>query len=592
MIFSSVQSFQRTLLAAWVVLTGPFAALTWGAGESRSPDTDVDRTIVLRVGALKVSQYGIDKNYRRVLKITEEQHRPPPTTAEVRQWFELFLAQRMVIAQAISIGYNERPEVGRMVDTMERYMLSQPEGPFYKTLYPEDRLPDERLASLYAHAGREVEVIALMFPTRQRDTVLGIDWSRISTEERLHRLASHREAAGITYYEGLLQWPYDPFGEAAEALAQSEPGIWLESGNGSFPDAENWVLLVHAVHDHLMPDFGAAREGFARFVHEHRKWEVRQRRQSELLRAAQFTFDEIVGAQIVDRLVPLPASATEVPSDVVTLTKDKRLGRYVAEGAVIEITGEVWRDYYNRLFLRQLPTDLSRLRQSVADLVVADLDCREARRRGLDRTPQFIEDRNNFFYAQILDLFEKERLATLVKITEAEIASYFRDHIGELGGTPHVGGRLLHFDDEKDALTWLQRDQRAANRPDLHPVTGLIAEAHCDVSPVKPVLGMEPFTPAILYGPAGQTFGPVKAEGQWLVFVKEGESRLEAASTETASPEIRRILTRRKIEQLELDLARELYGRFEVYDSIPYARYGLDGRVAPWGARAGIKAGP
>jgi hypothetical protein len=81
--------------------------------------------IALKVGAAEISQYAVEKNLSRFLRSGNGKARP--STDAIRTWLELFLARQVVIAEALAQGYDRRPEVVRMVDTMERHMLAQAE---------------------------------------------------------------------------------------------------------------------------------------------------------------------------------------------------------------------------------------------------------------------------------------------------------------------------------------------------------------------------------------------------------------------------------------------------------------------------------
>ncbi|MGA2693006.1 MAG: hypothetical protein ABSF76_11625, partial [Opitutaceae bacterium] len=76
----------------------------------------------------------------------------------------------------------------------------------------------------------------------------------------------------------------------------------------------------------------------------------------------------------------------------------------------IRITADDWLEYYNGLFMRRLPTSPALVRLSAEDMAVEDMDCAEAHDRGIDQTPQFSEDRRNFWYASTLDAFEKTQI--------------------------------------------------------------------------------------------------------------------------------------------------------------------------------------
>ncbi len=103
--------------------TSFFAGHLWAA--SSSPSTSVRTDVVLKVGSAEISHYAVEKNLTRFQR-TGSGHGLPSSEAACA-WFGLFLSRQVILAEALKAGYAQRPEVTRMVGTMEQHMLAQTE---------------------------------------------------------------------------------------------------------------------------------------------------------------------------------------------------------------------------------------------------------------------------------------------------------------------------------------------------------------------------------------------------------------------------------------------------------------------------------
>src|ERR1700709_2265519 len=101
-------AWRRFKFIACAVLVGLAASI------ARSDSSaEINTREVLSIGLLNLSQYRLEKNFHRAFEPSKAVTIEPSKTKE---WFERFLVQQVVTAQAISEGYAARAEVQREVD--------------------------------------------------------------------------------------------------------------------------------------------------------------------------------------------------------------------------------------------------------------------------------------------------------------------------------------------------------------------------------------------------------------------------------------------------------------------------------------------
>src|SRR5271157_5397805 len=241
-----------------------------------------------------------------------------------------------------------------------------------------------------------------------------------------------------------------------------------------------------------------------------------------------------------------------------------------------------WRKYYNNLFMRRLPASITQVRLSAEALAVEELDCAEAYQRGIDKMPQFLEDRRNFWYASALDAFEKEQIRPSEVIDESSISSYFSEHLTDFVRVPTVSGMILCFKSEASALAWLRTHSMAPQRANDHIVPGLAEEITYSISIFHPFPGMEKYTDVVLSSRDSDPVGPIRVDSDWVIFAKDGPMKMEYPPLEAVTPAVRIRLANRAREKAEIQLASTFCKRFRIIDEIPYGKYGITNEAAPW----------
>jgi hypothetical protein len=229
-------------------------------------------------------------------------------------------------------------------------------------------------------------------------------------------------------------------------------------------------------------------------------------------------------------------------------------------------------DDFEQGIARTIPRDADGLRVQIEDIAVAEYDLAEAKKRHLDRTPQFLEDRRNFALNQALILYENENLSKQVTVSRAELEAWYRTNIRDYASPMEIVGTLLIFSDAEKARRGLSLGSKeTVSVPDKMIDSWVIRR---DDSPI--------FT-GIHYAllaemPIGRHYGPFPYEGKYAIFVKRADGPIEPRPFDQVESELRRRLVREKMNALELDYFAQNAHSVQVHLNL--ADYGLK-EIAP-----------
>lgn len=381
----------------------PLPAATPAAAESV-----IDTTPVLRVGSLTVSAYAWAKNERLYREQIRQALGREPTDTELADWRALFRAKLTLLADAEARGYFSRPDLLAATRQMEEYMLTQPEGPFYASLYPSTPAYDARLRALHELNRRVLDVASAWFDSAtEADRTLGADFAQQSTDEKLRRLHAARDNPHARYFAGRMTWPCAPFPSLANEILAVVPGQWL----GPTPGFEGVLhLFVRAAHDQEIPDFAPRRDAIAAFVREFDRDCVRQRRRAEVLRQARLEWDDAIASRVIAGLASGVDATGHLVGPALQDLGELPLARYRWDDTPVILTVGDWQGWFNGQLARRVPQSAADIGESLRALVQTRYDLRDAARAGVASHPQFVEDRANFLRNQVLAAYERELL--------------------------------------------------------------------------------------------------------------------------------------------------------------------------------------
>lgn len=227
-----IMSLQRTLLVTSVSLG--FWIFQCRAASDQTPCA-IDSSIVLRIGAHEISHYLVDKYFGRYIA-SQTQDAAKPVSVDTKQyWFENFLAQQTLVAEAEELGYSRQSDVQDIVKRMEHTILTQRDGPFYQLLYERNPVTYEYVLQCYKKAGIARDLVIAHFEDEKTSSkILGADFADQSSDEKLRRIIRCRTYGADSIYEGTLSWPFYPFLELADAIGDLPSGQWLQRNDPLF----------------------------------------------------------------------------------------------------------------------------------------------------------------------------------------------------------------------------------------------------------------------------------------------------------------------------------------------------------------------
>lgn len=434
-------------------------------------------------------------------------------------------------------------------------------------------------------------------PEVNTDCVLAIGEAKISTyavEKNLQRYRSGYQSQAAATDDELRKWfelylarqviiaealaqNYDKRAEVIEIVDTMERHMLAQVETEVQPPSE---AELRAVYDKLPPppagpqlSFATLRPRLERLGLQQKRLESLRLQKDTALRATKPSLTATLVAQVAGQISHAALPKAEIPQSLLASCSTEILARYELGGKKVELTVEEWRAAFNRLFVRSLPRSTTELEENIREQIVAAYACDEAKKAGRNQEPRFVEDRRNFVYYQALDLYEKERLAPQLTVSAQELGAFYKENPELFRQALRASGLLFRFPDAKTAAQWL-REQ--AHAPKNAPGEKIV------ISKQSPLPGAENATPVILRLPDGKFFGPVEIHGSALVILKQSTETGLPPLTELEGP-IRATLTRQKLDELELRLAREWSPRFAVEDHVAPERFGIKGPVAkPW----------
>ncbi len=306
----------------------------------------------------------------------------------------------------------------------------------------------------------------------------------------------------------------------------------------------------------------------------------RRERRARILKESKFSADSGNIARLWAAIAP-PLSRRTPPREAdVKPIGSLIVAEYSFNGAVKQISATDFVRDFQRRIARTAPRDPKDLEEQIEDMVVTEYDLAEARKLGLDRTPQFLEDRRNFALNQALFHYEQEVLSKQVTLAPGELAARYRANIQHYISPVSITGTLFVYSDTESARSGSLQLSHADS----------IASASLPEKVIDPLVikrdGPSPL-PGVPYVflasmPIGRKLGPFPYSGKSAVFLKQAAGELAPMPFEEVRPELQRELMREKIEGLELDYLARNAGRVQVY--LDLANYGLRA-IAPDGSR-------
>lgn len=412
----------RTILCLWIVIVVGHATFAAQAESDRSYD------VAISIGPRKISYYLIDKYLGRYTDTVRARQHREPSAAEASRWLELFLAKQVVIADAETHGYAERSEVKSVVTRMERQVLTEVSGPYYEELLRADLLAKTELLKKHLRTRSAMDMLIVRFPGEEmKRRLIGGDFGRKSTEEKVARIDRLRGNSYVRIIDGPRVWPYRPFEELADWLAKCAPMGWSTI---SSPLYGTYVVYVRSVRNEAVDGLSFDDRESTNKIRATETEVLAKRHWYQLLFSAEFRFDDKTAGQVVTFVRRQIIKGGMIPEWSGKM-KEATLLRYKVDRQQVSVSAEQFRQYFNGLFIRTPPRDINELRSQAEAMVVSELDYLAATRMGLNKGAKFVEDREGFLGFQVLDLLEKEQLVPNLMIPESSVRRYYVEHQAE-----------------------------------------------------------------------------------------------------------------------------------------------------------------
>lgn len=560
---------KRTRGILFSLLLFPTAVIQSLCADHSPSETTIDQRSALTIGNYSISHYIIEKYYRRYAdSVLQEKHRPP-TVEENTLWFEDFRAKQTVIAHAESLGYLEREDIRKIVDRMERHMLSRPNGMFYKWHSGTKPTSDADFARITALLPILVDsTIARFNSDSSVEACLGPSFSSLSTEDQT-RMILGCQSQGIELTAEPKHWPFLPFAELSEVLVKTDPGSWVRHVD---PALGVYFIFIRSVKTIPAPNFPNS------FLRQMNEQILARHRRVSLLVSSGFSINESIAAQMLDSIKMNSAGAGQLTDALFQAIGSEVLFRYRIGDENIAVTVEAYRRQFNDQFVRRTPQSLADFCRGVEDMVVKDFDVRAAREQGLHKTAQFVEDRRGFAGFQALALYEEEILTPRINIGSPEVERYYANHADKFRQVLKVHGRILRFDSFENALMWMkQRDEKNASLT----ITPMPSSEEIDLPSDQPIPGLEGVDRMVIRASNGTRHGPFVCGVSYVVFEKERDLEAEQIPLAAVTDTIRGAILRQLLDERIRQLSRELAAQTKIDDRIDYSRYGIPVPLRP-----------
>jgi hypothetical protein len=532
----------------------------------------VDETPALEVGSSTVSRYLIEKYFLRYLQKFRSENNRDPRAEESRNWFRLFVAQQAIIESGRRAGYFERPQVTENVDHMERYMLTQTEGPYYDRLFNETlKERSETVALFRENEWTSIDCIVARFANRSAaEAHLGNDFTNCGVDTQVNRVMQCAELPEVQVLDEVVKWPFQPIEELGEVLLKTPVGRWTTVELN--PLGVYYVLVRKRI---TQPGKSSVPEDdFNETLQEYERTIVCRIHQKELLDSCALITDLPLERNLTAICAALPATAIAIPESAINNFDKKILCSFLDKGTRRQVSVEEFCLYFNHLFIRSMPRTRDAFRRYLQSLAIEQLDYEAARVCKVDKEKRFAQDREGFRRFQVLELFERERILPHLGDLEAKALGYYNEHRTDFVRVDKIGCRLFRFNDWASATIWL-RQENISDR-ELAPTTAVEPKSvsFLVISREKQVDGLLQIQPTLFHIPKGRYLGPFEMNGEPTVALKESEVDFQPAPYQEVEQRLIFRFQRPALDSAELEMSTDLFKRFGVKDSIDYRGYG------------------
>lgn len=506
----------RFLLTGIVVLNvlRPLAAQTAGTALA---DSAVDLRTAVTVGKRTVSVYRADLAFERYASQIRHYERRPLTPTMIRRWQDQFTAEQTIIAAAEEQGYLERPEIQASIAAIKRRWLTDISGIVYQKWFRQPPIPENELRQFCDFRSTEVAADVARFAHHDAATrLLGENFDSLGVEEQTKRLVELNKHRTV-WIPAVSTWPYGCTLDVAWAIASAQTGQWTPKDAGAL----GYYLIFVRERKQQRPteNLENTRPSCEAYFIQADRENVQKRRRAEVLASAKFKIESTTLFAAVKLWNRLPRGAQHLSS--LPELADKPLFEYQKAGKEVAVTVDEYVQFFNQQYIiTAVPRELSEFRETMENLILADYDLTTAADDGIDQSPRFVEDLNDYIGGELLFAYLNEHTKR-VRVTDEDIENYYRQHLADFIVPTKMRGRVGIFKTEREANAWLSENLSGASSlgPTSRSAATSITTIEVDMEHPLPIRSL--LTDTLLIAPVGSTVGPEREKDGYVVFIKD-----------------------------------------------------------------------
>lgn len=488
--------------------------------EASSTHSQVDLRPALIVGKHAVSVYRADTAFERYVSQARHYDRRALTPERIRKWQDQFVAEQTIIAAAEEQDYLERPEIQTSIAAIKRRWLTDTSGIVYQQWFRQPPIPENELKQFYAFRSTDVDADIARFDNQAMAArLLGKDFDSIEAERQTKRLVELSKHSSV-WIPRSSTWPYSCPLDVAAAVVSAKIGRWTRKDAGALG---HFLIFVRKCEQRPTGNFENDRKTFESSFLQADRENVQNRRRAEVLVSAKFKIESSTLFTAVKAWNSLPHGTQHLTS--LRQLSGKPLFEYEKEGREVAIMVEEYVLFFNQQFIiTAIPRELSEFRETMENMILADYDQTTAAAEGIDRSPRFVEDLNDYIGGELLFAYLNEHTKR-VRFTDEDVDKYYREHIGDFIVPTKVRGRVGMFKTEKEAEVWLSENTPGSGAggsgptQKVLPTAAAVSTIEVDMEHPLPIRSL--LTDTLLAAPLGSTVGPERNKDSYIAFIKD-----------------------------------------------------------------------
>jgi hypothetical protein len=524
-------------------------------------NTSLDKTIVLKIGKLEITNYEFERNKTRDLVINGTDSSALYNSAKLAVWKKNYINKCMIIADAYNKQYDTIKSIQKSIKHVGNYMMVQRYGYLWKqTISPivdaNKIVTDEKIEKRkklfyfdYVASPNIEELVKLTNP----DTIVHdkTDFFKIKKQY----LQNNSLSAG--YFS--IQWPFLSFWKYRDYIYQMKKGSVskpLLVGNN----------LMYLYLDHV------------------EEITITDKEKANILTELQLgTEEELLAKGALDMKAQCQPNLNEPNIDIISqfLSKGNSITEFKDDIELIEYYindtlrkkgSKDFIEYYSNLVMRDEIKDKERLRSYINEYYGDDYLINEAKKLNLYETDIFKLDQKNFQNNVLFGKYFENEIMKKIKVDSSEITKYYITNKPLFKQPKNIVASMYVFDKMSDAITNSNKIVEHLNRKELNNIKDitdivglnqLITNVKIDLE--NPGEYTKEIINTLLGTPSGRIAQrPVSYQNKYIVLFKHEESGESVKKLKDASDFI---VYRLKESKAELDrqaLVSQLKTRYKI----------------------------